>query len=298
MAQRSDRPRAGMSSGAAPTDAIPRQQLDDEQDDLLAAAENALGLQLELEPEPEQLLPGTPSRPEGKVEEVASAEAPSVLSVISPRTEELVAGSLKSEPLLDAPLTAEQAARTVHIARIPSEMATRAKLATVIHSSGCPDPTEITFCPNSERTAEEREYGLHWALATFGTPDEAAEVLAATLDKTGRQHLRCSMVDRPMIVAMSGAALGNTASIHGMALGGTTYIMPSCQIDPQGKFKRRWDVVLALLCIYVAMFVPYRVGFQIELCPGDLDWLIEAFVDAFFMADIFLTFRTPLITNT
>ncbi len=287
-----------MLSGATLTVAIPGQQPHDERDDLLVVAERALEPGQELEPEPEQVLPGALIPPQSKVEEVASAEAPSVFRTLSPRSEQVAAGSLKSDTSLDAPLSAEQAARTVRISRIPIEMATRAKLATVIRSSGCPDPTKITFCPNSYRTAEDKEHGLHWALATFGTADQAGEVLAATLDKTGRQHLRCAMVDRQMLAAMTGAALGNTASLHGMALGGSTYVTPSCQIDPQGKFKRRWDLVLTVLCIYIAMFVPYRVGFQIELCPGDLDWSIEAFVDAFFVLDIILTFRTPLITNT
>lgn len=208
-------------------------------------------------------------------------------------------GTMPSDRSRDAPLTAEQAERTVHIDRIPNELAKRRRLTMAIRAAGCADPAKITFCPSNLRSAEDKERGLHWALVTFDTPEQAAEAVAATIDNTtDRRRLRCTMVDRNMMAVRLGAALGKTAAVHNIALGGSAYDPYRYQINPRGDFKRRWDFMLALLCIYVGMFVPYRVGFQVELCPGDLDWLIEAFADAFFVLDLLLTFRTPLITNT
>ena len=282
-------------------------------EDLLSFAERAL-VEPEPEPEPEVgsadqqvLLPGEPQRAvDNAAEEVGRAEAAaqprvkseSLLKTLSPRSEQMAHGDLTSSEALDVALSAEQAARTVHIGRIPDDLATKTKLMSLMRACGCPDPSNITFCIGSERTVKEKENKLCWALATFDTPALASEVLAATLDKTGKQLLRCTMVDRNLLAAKSGAALGKIASVHQLALGGSSYNPHKWQIDPHGRFKRRWDVLLALLCVYVATFVPYRIGFQIEMCPVELDWLFEVATDVIFALDIVLTFRTPIVTHT
>ena len=56
--------------------------------------------------------------------------------------------------------------------------------------------------------------------------------------------------------------------------------------------------MLALLCIYVAISVPFRVGFQIELCPAHFFFWFEMFVDVVFATDILLNFRTGKESRT
>ena len=49
-------------------------------------------------------------------------------------------------------------------------------------------------------------------------------------------------------------------------------------IDPFHPFNAAWDVVLSVLCIYVAISIPFRIGFQVELCPSDAVWWVEVSV--------------------
>jgi hypothetical protein len=58
------------------------------------------------------------------------------------------------------------------------------------------------------------------------------------------------------------------------------------------QFNVYWDYALALLCLYVAVAVPFRVGFQVELCPTHFQWWWDIGVDCVFITDIVLNFRT------
>ena len=208
----------------------------------------------------------------------------------------------KSSSSLNVSLTAEEAARTVHIGRIPSKAANVTKLKGLLRAAGAPEPDRITICAASDMAGQDRDAardsGLTWALATFDTPGSADEVCKQSLDTTGRQHFRATMVDRNLLAAKSGAALGKIASMHHLAIGGDIIGHNRWQVDPQGKFKHRWDIIVTLLCLYVALFVPYRIGFQIEMCPGHFDWFVELITDIVFMADIALTFCTPIVTHS
>ena len=83
-----------------------------------------------------------------------------------------------------------------------------------------------------------------------------------------------------------------------MAINGTHENSTRWQVDPQGSFRLAWDIVLAVLCLYVSVSIPYRTGFQVELCVGSAVWLFQLIVDLFFALDIILTFRTPIVAET
>ena len=34
-------------------------------------------------------------------------------------------------------------------------------------------------------------------------------------------------------------------------------------LDPQGKFKRNWDIMMVVILLYLATFAPYKVAFMI-----------------------------------
>ena len=38
-------------------------------------------------------------------------------------------------------------------------------------------------------------------------------------------------------------------------------------ISPASKLRRRWDGVQAVFLIYIAVFVPYRIGFNDDTFP-------------------------------
>ena len=61
-------------------------------------------------------------------------------------------------------------------------------------------------------------------------------------------------------------------------------------IVPENSLKLSWDVLGFLIIVYQAVLVPYQIGFDVK-SEGDLK-SIEYFVQAFFVADIFLNFNT------
>jgi hypothetical protein len=61
---------------------------------------------------------------------------------------------------------------------------------------------------------------------------------------------------------------------------------------PDGVVRKRWDMVQVFALLYVALLVPFRTGFGIDLEPFHFEWWLELVVDLYFIADIALNFRT------
>jgi len=66
-----------------------------------------------------------------------------------------------------------------------------------------------------------------------------------------------------------------------------------CIIDPKSTFQSRWDVIMMVLLLFVAIVTPYEVGFlEIEDMLHPL-WIINRVVDLLFLQDLFQQFMTP-----
>lgn len=65
-----------------------------------------------------------------------------------------------------------------------------------------------------------------------------------------------------------------------------------CFLAPDSYLRQAWDAVQVLLLCYVAVAIPVRIGLSLYPEPGTAEWWWEAAVDAFFIADIFVNFRT------
>lgn len=63
-------------------------------------------------------------------------------------------------------------------------------------------------------------------------------------------------------------------------------------LNPESPFRRKWDVVQILLLTYVAIVVPFRVGFTVSLDLWTLGFFFDAAVDIYFICDMFLSFQT------
>ena len=73
---------------------------------------------------------------------------------------------------------------------------------------------------------------------------------------------------------------------------------PVCPIlHPEHRFRKTWDFAQIFALIYVAVFVPVRTGFDIVLEPGSMQWVVELIVDVYFVADIFVNFRTGFMDD-
>eukprot|EP01043_Picozoa_sp_COSAG02_P038081 COSAG02_NODE_2910_length_7766_cov_5.844659_5_plen_450_part_00 len=81
---------------------------------------------------------------------------------------------------------------------------------------------------------------------------------------------------------------------HAVAL---ARMQTSNMLHPNSTFRKRWDVCQAVLIIYLAFACPYRVSFDdtVELWSG---WfVVELFIDLYFIMDVCLNFRTAIITK-
>lgn len=67
--------------------------------------------------------------------------------------------------------------------------------------------------------------------------------------------------------------------------------------SPNSSFRKRWDVAQIFLLLYVALFVPYRIGFSQDTEPGQALFFFDVLVDFFFMCDIILSFRTGYVDS-
>lgn len=56
-------------------------------------------------------------------------------------------------------------------------------------------------------------------------------------------------------------------------------------INPENRFRMTWNIVQSVILMYVAVVVPFRIGFDIVLEPFTGAWWFEAVVDTFFIVD-------------
>ena len=64
-------------------------------------------------------------------------------------------------------------------------------------------------------------------------------------------------------------------------------------IDPNAGFRGKWDVTQAAILIYVAMVVPFRVGYR---QPAEGAWyVVDLLIDIYFYVDVVLNFHTGYV---
>ena len=65
-----------------------------------------------------------------------------------------------------------------------------------------------------------------------------------------------------------------------------------CMISPEGNFRATWDMLQVFLLVYLAYMVPLRVGYDLHVVTFGRLWWVDALVDAYFIVDVGLNFRT------
>jgi len=63
-------------------------------------------------------------------------------------------------------------------------------------------------------------------------------------------------------------------------------------IHPYSVFRRYWDVFLMVLLLYVALLVPFVIGFEVNTDPETPIFALDRLVDGFFILDIAFNFFT------
>ena len=63
---------------------------------------------------------------------------------------------------------------------------------------------------------------------------------------------------------------------------------------PESEFKKWWSIIMLILLLYVATYVPYNICFNLDNISTHQHWIfvnyLDLFVDIFFTVDILLTF--------
>ncbi len=69
-------------------------------------------------------------------------------------------------------------------------------------------------------------------------------------------------------------------------------------LDPDGRFRRQWDLAQMVLLTYVAFVVPYRLGFSHPVLLWSPWFWFDACVDLYFISDIFMSCSTAFYDDT
>eukprot|EP01043_Picozoa_sp_COSAG02_P056698 COSAG02_NODE_6763_length_3375_cov_1.492369_4_plen_314_part_00 len=59
-------------------------------------------------------------------------------------------------------------------------------------------------------------------------------------------------------------------------------------VNPESTIRKRYDILMLLMLSYIAVGVPFRIGFNVNVDFGTLGFFFELGVDAFFITEIFV----------
>lgn len=68
--------------------------------------------------------------------------------------------------------------------------------------------------------------------------------------------------------------------------------LPRCIRDPESSFSAFWDLTQVFLLLYVAITVPLRAGFSLDVELWSVDFFVDLVIDLYFITDICLNFCT------
>ena len=75
------------------------------------------------------------------------------------------------------------------------------------------------------------------------------------------------------------------------------HLEKSTMISPLSNFRSNWDLLQAVLLMYIAIVLPYRLGFDDSVLLWSFWFFFDLAVDIYFMIDLFVNFRTAIITS-
>jgi hypothetical protein len=68
-------------------------------------------------------------------------------------------------------------------------------------------------------------------------------------------------------------------------------------ISPTSKFRGNWDLAQAIFLMYIAISLPYRLGFKDGVILWSFWFWFDLAIDVYFLLDLFVNFRTAVITK-
>jgi len=71
-----------------------------------------------------------------------------------------------------------------------------------------------------------------------------------------------------------------------------------CFYNPSSPGRQGWDFIMLPFFFVIAIVVPYRIGFDIEVPFGSFGFWLDALIDLYFAVDIFVNFRTAYLVRS
>lgn len=68
-------------------------------------------------------------------------------------------------------------------------------------------------------------------------------------------------------------------------------------VSPTSNFRGNWDMAQAVFLVYIAVMLPYRLGFNDNVVLFSFWFWFDLMIDIYFAADLMLNFRTAVITK-
>ena len=67
--------------------------------------------------------------------------------------------------------------------------------------------------------------------------------------------------------------------------------------NPESGIRLIWDLLLVVFLLYVAILIPARICFDVDVRPLGATFWFEVVVDVCFLSDIVLNFRTAIVED-
>lgn len=67
---------------------------------------------------------------------------------------------------------------------------------------------------------------------------------------------------------------------------------PKYMLKPESTLRVGWDLTTMVMLLYLAISMPFRVGFAYDATPGSFLFGFEFLLDLLFIVDVILNFRT------
>jgi hypothetical protein len=70
-----------------------------------------------------------------------------------------------------------------------------------------------------------------------------------------------------------------------------------CFYNPNSPGRQGWDMLMLPMMLVIAITVPFRIGFDIDVEIGTFGFWLDAIIDLYFLVDIVVNFRTAYFNS-
>jgi CRP-like cAMP-binding protein len=69
-------------------------------------------------------------------------------------------------------------------------------------------------------------------------------------------------------------------------------------MNPHSDFRRGWELVVLILVLFQALYIPFTVAFSVNWAKGSSMWIFDLVTDGIFMFDLLMTFNVGVVDSS